>query len=87
MRYLKQEWEYKEKKRKIKNKEYEDELDRGVHAQMEIFVLQKCIQDLEQKNFSLLVECQRLLEASKLSDRLISKLENDNVQWQLAGFR
>ncbi|KAG5072386.1 hypothetical protein AAZX31_03G138500 [Glycine max] len=64
-------------------KEYEDELDRGVHAQMEIFVLQKCIQDLEQKNFSLLVECQRLLEASKLSDRLISKLENDNVQKQV----
>ncbi|TKY62423.1 NETWORKED 1D [Spatholobus suberectus] len=64
-------------------KEYEEELDRAVHAQMEIFILQKCIRDLEQKNFSLLVECQRLLEASKLSDRLISKLENDNVQKQV----
>ncbi|KAK7396385.1 hypothetical protein VNO78_17355 [Psophocarpus tetragonolobus] len=63
--------------------EYEEELDRAVHAQMEIFVLQKSIQDLEQKNFSLLVECQGLLEASKLSDSLISKLENDNVQKQV----
>ncbi|XP_027349957.1 protein NETWORKED 1D-like isoform X2 [Abrus precatorius] len=63
--------------------EYEVELDRAVHAQMEIFILQKCIQDLEQKNFSLLVECQRLLEASKMSDKLISKLENDNVQKQV----
>ncbi|KAK7336779.1 hypothetical protein VNO77_17327 [Canavalia gladiata] len=64
-------------------KEYEEELDRSVHARMEIFILQKCIQDLEQKNFSILVECQRLLEASKMSDRLISKLENDNAQKQV----
>ncbi|XP_057438637.1 protein NETWORKED 1D [Lotus japonicus] len=64
-------------------KEYEEELDRAVHAQMEIFILQKSIWDSEQKNFSLLVECQRLLEASKMSDRLISKLENDNVQKQV----
>ncbi|KAL2320982.1 hypothetical protein Fmac_029951 [Flemingia macrophylla] len=64
-------------------KEYEEELDRAAHAQMEIFILEKCIQDLEQKNFFLLVECQSLLEASKLSDRLISKLESDNVQKQV----
>ncbi|KAK7243014.1 hypothetical protein RIF29_37798 [Crotalaria pallida] len=64
-------------------KEYEEELDRAVHAQMEIFILQKCIHDLEQKNSSFLVECQRLLEASKISDGLISKLENDNVKKQV----
>ncbi|KEH23808.1 kinase interacting (KIP1-like) family protein [Medicago truncatula] len=64
-------------------KEYEEELDRAVHAQMETFIFQKCIRDLEQRNFSLLVESQRLLEASKMSDRLISKLENDNVQKQV----
>ncbi|KAG4916116.1 hypothetical protein JHK87_053673 [Glycine soja] len=64
-------------------KEFEEELDRATHAQMEIFILQKCIQDSEQKNFSLLVESQRLLESSKLSDRLVSKLENDNVQKQV----
>ncbi|KAK7270284.1 hypothetical protein RIF29_23313 [Crotalaria pallida] len=64
-------------------KEYEEELDRAVHAQTEIFILQKCIQDLEEKNFSLLVECQRLLEASKMSERMISKLETENAQKQV----
>ncbi|XP_057423981.1 protein NETWORKED 1D-like [Lotus japonicus] len=63
--------------------EYEEELDRAMHAQIEIFILQKCIHDLEKKNFSLLVECQRLLEASKMSDRMISKLETGNLQKQV----
>ncbi|TKY52652.1 NETWORKED 1D [Spatholobus suberectus] len=66
-----------------KKKEYEEELDRAMHAQIEIFILQKCINDLEKKNFSLLVECQRLLEASKMSDQMISKLETENVQKQV----
>ncbi|KAG5028990.1 hypothetical protein JHK87_012504 [Glycine soja] len=63
-----------------KKKEYEEEVDRAIHAQLEIFILQKCIDDLEKKNLSLLVECQRLLEASKMSDKMISKLETENVQ-------
>ncbi|OIW06736.1 hypothetical protein TanjilG_11461 [Lupinus angustifolius] len=58
-------------------KEYEEELDIAVHAQTESFILQKCIQDLEENNLSLLVECQRPLEASKVSERMISKLDND----------
>ncbi|KAL2663952.1 hypothetical protein AAZV13_02G130300 [Glycine max] len=62
-----------------KKKEYEEELDRAIHAQLEIFILQKCIDDLEKKNLSLLVECQRLLEASKMSDKMISKLETENA--------
>ncbi|KAG5051802.1 hypothetical protein JHK87_004000 [Glycine soja] len=66
-----------------KKKEYEEELDRAIHVQLEIFILQKCIDDLEKKNLSLLVECQRLLEASKMSDKMISKLETENVQKQV----
>ncbi|OIW05003.1 hypothetical protein TanjilG_06415 [Lupinus angustifolius] len=66
-----------------RKKEYEEELDRAVHTQTENFILQKCIHDLEQKNFSILVDCQRLLEASKMSDRLVSELENENVQKQV----
>ncbi|KAG4982859.1 hypothetical protein JHK87_027608 [Glycine soja] len=66
-----------------KKKEYEEELDRAIHAQLEIFILQKCIDDLEKKNLSLLVECQRLLEASKMFDKMISKLETENVQKQV----
>lgn len=68
---------------KGRKEEYEEELDRSIHAQIEIFILQKCIHDMEKKNFSLLVECQRLLEASKMSDRMISKLETDNIQKQV----
>ncbi|RDX84892.1 Protein NETWORKED 1D, partial [Mucuna pruriens] len=64
-------------------KEYEEELDRAMHAQIEIFILQKCINDLEKKNLSVLVDCQRLLEASKMSERMISKLETENVQKQV----
>ncbi|KAK7355838.1 hypothetical protein VNO80_15100 [Phaseolus coccineus] len=66
-----------------KKKEYEEELDRAIHSQIDIFILQQCIDDLEKKNFSILVECQRLLEASKMSDRMISKLETENVQKQV----
>ncbi|KAL2323523.1 hypothetical protein Fmac_027902 [Flemingia macrophylla] len=66
-----------------KEKACEEELDRTMHAQIEIFILQKCINDMEKKNFSLLVECQRLLEASKMSERMISKLESENVQKQV----
>ncbi|KAI9116225.1 hypothetical protein K1719_013155 [Acacia pycnantha] len=66
-----------------RKKEYEEELDRAAHAEIEIFLLQKCIQDLEENNFSLLVEYQRLLEKYKISEKLVSNLENENVQKQV----
>ncbi|XP_019441885.1 PREDICTED: protein NETWORKED 1D isoform X2 [Lupinus angustifolius] len=64
----------------FQKKEHEEELDRAVHAQTEIFILQKCMQDLEEKNLSLLVEPERLSEASKMSEKMILKLETENVQ-------
>ncbi|CAK8543490.1 unnamed protein product [Lathyrus sativus] len=64
-------------------KESEEELDRNLRTQIEIFILHECIRESEKNNFSLLVERQRFLEASNMSDRLISKLENDNVQKQV----
>ncbi|XP_058748726.1 protein NETWORKED 1D-like [Vicia villosa] len=64
-------------------KESEEELDRDLRTQIEILILHECIRESEQNNFSLLVERQRFLEASNMSDRLISKLENDNVQKQV----
>jgi chromosome segregation ATPase len=67
---------------KCRKEEYNEELERAINSQIEIFILQKFIQDLEKKNFSLLVECQSLLEASKTSDRMISKLETENIQKQ-----
>ncbi|KHN03816.1 hypothetical protein glysoja_011045 [Glycine soja] len=50
-----------------KKKEYEEELDRAIHAQLEIFILQKCIDDLEKKNLSLLhVDVNSLSEKIKI---------------------
>lgn len=68
---------------KCQKKEYEEELDRAVNAQIENFILQNSIQDMEEKNFSLLVEYQRLSESSKRSEELISKLKKENVQKQV----
>lgn len=65
-----------------RKKEYEEELDKAVNAQMEIFVLQKCIQDLEEKNSSLLLEYEKLVESSKLSKKHICNLENENFELQ-----
>ncbi|XP_010559034.1 PREDICTED: protein NETWORKED 1A-like [Tarenaya hassleriana] len=66
-----------------RKKEFEEELDRAVNAQVEIFILQKFIEDLEQKNFSLLIEFQKHVEASKFSEKLISELESENLEQQM----
>ncbi|XP_044486460.1 protein NETWORKED 1D-like [Mangifera indica] len=67
----------------LRKKAFEEELDKAaVDAQIETFVLQKCLQDLEEKNFTLLFECQKLLEASKLSEKLIYTLEHENLEQQ-----
>ncbi|KAL5158652.1 Protein NETWORKED 1D [Glycine soja] len=49
-----------------KKKEYEEELDRAIHAQLEIFILQKCIDDLEKKNLSFLVDVNSLSKKIKI---------------------
>ncbi|XP_062108283.1 protein NETWORKED 1A [Humulus lupulus] len=68
---------------RLGKKEFEEELDRAVNAQIEIFILQKFIEDLEEKNFCLLIECQKHVEASKFSDKLISELESENLEQQV----
>ncbi|MBA0652996.1 hypothetical protein Goklo_020207 [Gossypium klotzschianum] len=67
----------------LRKKEYEEELDKAMNAQVDIFILQKCAQDLEDKNMSLLLECRKLLEASKLPEKLISELELGNCEKQV----
>ncbi|XP_019098656.1 PREDICTED: protein NETWORKED 1A-like, partial [Camelina sativa] len=66
-----------------RKKEFEEELDKAVNAQVEIFILQKFIEDLEQKNFSLLIECQKYAEASTFSEKLIAELESENLEQQM----
>ncbi|XP_050372299.1 protein NETWORKED 1A-like [Argentina anserina] len=72
-----------QEERKLGKKEFEQELDKAVNAQIEIFVLQKFIQDLEEKNLTIYTECQRHVEASKFSDKLIKELENENLELQV----
>ncbi|WCJ23837.1 kinase interacting (KIP1-like) family protein [Euphorbia peplus] len=68
---------------KSSKKEFEEELDKAANAQVEIFILQKFIQDLEEKNLSLLFECKKHVEASKLSNKLIAELETENLEQQV----
>ncbi|KAG8658681.1 hypothetical protein MANES_03G174800v8 [Manihot esculenta] len=68
---------------KLSKKEYEEELDKVANSQVEIFILQKFIQDLEEKNLSLFIECKKHVEASKFSNKLISELETENLEQQV----
>ncbi|GAB4843343.1 hypothetical protein Ancab_013309 [Ancistrocladus abbreviatus] len=63
--------------------EFEGQLDKAVNAQFEIFILRKFIEDMEEKNYSLLVECQKHVEAGKYSEKLIAELEGENMMQQV----
>ncbi|KAF5936477.1 hypothetical protein HYC85_027606 [Camellia sinensis] len=63
-----------------RKKEFEEERDKAMNAQFEIFVSQKFIQDMEQKNYTLLMECQKHVEPSKLTEKLVSELESENLE-------
>uniref|UniRef100_A0A5B6Z4R9 Uncharacterized protein n=1 Tax=Davidia involucrata TaxID=16924 RepID=A0A5B6Z4R9_DAVIN len=67
----------------LRKREFEEELDKAMDSQIEIFIFQRCVRDLEENNLSLLIECQKLLEASKLSEKLISELEHENLEQQV----
>ncbi|GAA0158919.1 hypothetical protein LIER_15826 [Lithospermum erythrorhizon] len=66
-----------------RRKQFDEELDKGVKSQFEIYVLQKFIKDMEEKNYSLLVECQKHVEASNLAEQFISELESENLEQQM----
>ncbi|CAL5416649.1 unnamed protein product [Camellia sinensis] len=66
-----------------RKKEFEEELDKAMNAQFEIFVSQKFIQVMEQKNYTLLMECQKHVEPSKLTKKLVSELESENLEQQV----
>ncbi|PSR94818.1 Protein NETWORKED 1D like [Actinidia chinensis var. chinensis] len=66
-----------------RRRDFEEELDKSMKYQLEIFILQRCLRDLEENSRSLLIEFQKLLEASKLSERLISELEHENLEQQV----
>ncbi|KAL8142553.1 hypothetical protein V2J09_015585 [Rumex salicifolius] len=59
-----------------------EELEKAVDAQFEIFVLQKSLQDLKEANSYLLNKCEKMLQTSMLSKKLISELEYENTEQQ-----
>ncbi|KAL0414494.1 UNVERIFIED_CONTAM: protein NETWORKED 1A [Sesamum radiatum] len=68
---------------RLRKKEYDEELDKSLKAQFEISILQKFIKDMEEKNYSLIIECQKHVEASKLAEKLISELESESLEQQV----
>ncbi|XP_012846857.1 PREDICTED: LOW QUALITY PROTEIN: protein NETWORKED 1B-like [Erythranthe guttata] len=72
-----------EEENTCKKKETEQELDKALKAQFEISILHKFIKDMEEKNYSLIIECQKHVEASKLAEKLISELEGESLEQQV----
>ncbi|KAL1536122.1 protein NETWORKED 1A-like isoform X1 [Salvia divinorum] len=68
---------------KWKTKESEEELENAMKAQFEISIFQKFIQDMEKKNYALIIECQKHVDASKLAEKVISELESESLEQQV----
>ncbi|OIT40101.1 PREDICTED: protein NETWORKED 1A-like [Nicotiana attenuata] len=68
---------------KWRKKEFEEEFNRALKSQFEISILQKFLQDMEEKNYSLLIECQKHIESLKLADKLILEVENESLEQQV----
>ncbi|KAK4750386.1 hypothetical protein SAY87_027835 [Trapa incisa] len=66
-----------------RNNEYEEMLDKTVYSQMEIFILQKSMMELEEHTLSLTFNFQKLVKASDRSEQQISHLENRNHKQEL----
>ncbi|XP_019094932.1 PREDICTED: protein NETWORKED 1D [Camelina sativa] len=66
-----------------REREYQMELDRSHDAHIEIIVLHKCLQEWLEKSSSLIAENQNLKEASKLLEKLVSELEEENIGKQM----
>ncbi|KAL2510722.1 Protein NETWORKED 1D [Abeliophyllum distichum] len=66
-----------------RKRELEEVLDNALNYDIETFVLRKTVQELEENSCSLLIKHQKLLEESNLSEKLISKLEQNNVEQKI----
>ncbi|KAI3668136.1 hypothetical protein L6452_43213 [Arctium lappa] len=66
-----------------RSKEFEEELDKALESDIEIFILLRCVQDLEEKNSSLFNDCRKLQEASMLSENLVRVLKQEKTENQV----
>ncbi|XP_020276998.1 protein NETWORKED 1A-like isoform X2 [Asparagus officinalis] len=68
-----------QKENQAKEVDFEMEQQKTMTALLEMFILQRCLNDMKEEYLILSVECQNLLEASKCSDRLLSELKHDQT--------
>ncbi|KAF6138080.1 hypothetical protein GIB67_033494 [Kingdonia uniflora] len=61
----------------------EKEQEKFLKAQFEIFILQKFIQELEERNVNLFIESQKHFKAFEFLKELVSKLEQENLEYQV----
>lgn len=66
-----------------KSKEFEQELDKSFGSEIEIFILLKCVQELEENNLSLFNDGHKLQEAFKLSESLVHVLKQEKTENQI----
>ncbi|KAL8153694.1 hypothetical protein V2J09_011454 [Rumex salicifolius] len=59
--------------------DFEEQLEKAVNDQFEIFVLQKFLQEMAEKNHNLGVECQKHVEDKKYKESLMSELKTENM--------
>ncbi|GAB2266053.1 hypothetical protein Dimus_001083 [Dionaea muscipula] len=64
-------------------KDFDEQLDIAVQAQVEVFILQKFLQDIEEKNYYLLDARQNHVEEVKHLEKLIAELESENMMHQV----
>ncbi|KAI3526711.1 hypothetical protein L1887_05973 [Cichorium endivia] len=74
--------QFLEEENRERSKEFEEEFDKAFGSEIEIFVLLKCVQDLEENNVSLLNDCHKLQEAVKLSESLVHVLKQEKIDSQ-----
>ncbi|VVA89792.1 unnamed protein product [Arabis nemorensis] len=66
-----------------REREYQAELDRAHDTHVEIIVLQKCLQEGLEKSSTLIAENQNIKDASKLLEKLVSELGEENIGKQV----
>lgn len=69
----------------LKEEELEAEHHKIVHAQIEIFILQRILRDLKENDVLCLDNCQRYMETCRCQEELISELKWESLRRQNSG--
>ncbi|RWR82203.1 protein NETWORKED 1D-like protein isoform X1 [Cinnamomum micranthum f. kanehirae] len=69
-----------QKEAQWRNKDLEDEREKVIISEIEIFVLWSCVHDIKERNIFLSVECQKYVDASSRAKTVILELEKESFQ-------